>query len=34
MDIVTNENNENETLKETWILVFDHVVGQVEFAYV
>lgn len=34
MEIVTNEYNENMTLRDGWIEVFDHVVGLVEFAYV
>lgn len=32
--LVTNELQENQVLKDAWTEVFDHVVGQVDFAYV
>ena len=34
MELVTNEYLENDTLRDSWIDVFDHVVGLVDFAYV
>lgn len=34
VDIITKSSSENEDLRQNWIKVFDHVVGQVEFEYV
>lgn len=34
IQIITNEYNENETLRDSWIECFDALVGKVDFDYV
>lgn len=34
VEIVNNEHNENDQLKESWIAVFDSLVSQIDFDYV
>ena len=34
MTIITNEANENQTLKDSWMRLYDLIVGSIDFDYV
>ena len=34
MAIITNEANENQILKDSWMRLYDLIVGSIEFDYV